>query len=461
VHASMEKDKDIAIEQIEQLELEPIERKTLTFGRDTDTDNTARRNTRFRPTTDKDTFKGFATSYIDINTDTDVEDDGVAVREKDEVEVEDDTPPSFPTPLMSDTNASDGGSVDMDGEAEADDETVTTTCLIIKYKRQQRTQFRERVQQLLTRQQQQGQDNDADADLDAEDDHTSINISTVGTEFGLRQPSGTNTLKPKNGNISNIDSTPRDPMRNGLRPAGNTNNNAEGFAGTRGNGNVVAGGRKFKRRPRAQVNHEFEDLDSIVMTLTKEDLDYLKSQSSGMIESMEVDAIRMPFYDYDHASILDGDEDEDEEDEQDTTSNSTSTNINITYGVTDVQAPELWGKGLDGSGQKVCIIDSGVDLSHPDFNGTKFTGTNQRGVWNQDQCGHGTHVAGVIAAKEGSVGVTGIAYNANVFIVRVFSGNGNGCGWMYSSGLMAAAGKCRIAGATIINMSLGGRCHEF
>jgi hypothetical protein len=474
---------------------------------DVDIDITARRNTRFRPTNNGN---GFATTsdsvsdnnnpninniHIEDDVDVDVEDDAgvAAVGEKDEEE--DDTPPSFPTtPLMFDTTnaASDnGGFVDLDvvnGEAEAQDETVTPTAtrVIIKYKRQQRTQFRERVQQLLTRQQQR-QDNDADAEDDNTSTSTSLVISTVSTEFGLRQPnSGTNRLKPKNHDnkttgITATTTTPRrDPtMRNGLRPAGGgaaPNNEEQGFAGNRGNG---GGGRTFKgkRPPPAKVNLELEELDSIVMTLTKEDLDYLKSQSSGMIESMEVDAIRMPFYNHDHASILDEEEDEDEQKEQDTTSTSNSTSTNnihakqlnnrniskkrrldkITYGVTDVQAPELWSKGLDGSGQKVCILDTGVDLSHTDLNGNKFTGTNQHtSTWNQDQCGHGTHVAGVIAAKAGNGGVKGIAYNANVFIVRVFSGNSNGCGWTYSSGLMAAAEQCRKAGATIINMSLGG-----
>jgi len=75
--------------------------------------------------------------------------------------------------------------------------------------------------------------------------------------------------------------------------------------------------------------------------------------------------------------------------------------------------------------------------------------------WNVDTCKHGTHVSGTIAGANNQVGVVGVAYNAKIHIVRVFS-SGSGCGWSYASGIIAAVEECQRAGANVISMSLGG-----
>lgn len=127
------------------------------------------------------------------------------------------------------------------------------------------------------------------------------------------------------------------------------------------------------------------------------------------------------------------------------------------YGIPMVQADQLSFAGAANT--TVCIIDSGYYLGHEDLpsDSSMVTGTNDAfaGLWNQDGDGHGTHVAGTIAALTNSVGVLGVMPNGNLklHIVRVFDDAGN---WAYSSDLVAALAVCRNNGANVVNMSLGG-----
>ncbi len=106
------------------------------------------------------------------------------------------------------------------------------------------------------------------------------------------------------------------------------------------------------------------------------------------------------------------------------------------------------------AGQKVCIIDSGLDLSNTDFDWANIDGTNDSGTGNWFEHGgpHGTHVAGTVAAEDNGFGVVGMAPGVPLHIIKVF----NESGWGYSSDLAQAADLCTQAGANIITMSLGG-----
>ncbi|MEW9799383.1 S8 family serine peptidase [Alteromonas sp. CYL-A6] len=106
------------------------------------------------------------------------------------------------------------------------------------------------------------------------------------------------------------------------------------------------------------------------------------------------------------------------------------------------------------AGMKVCVIDSGLDATNPDFEWSKITGDNDPGTGNWFDNGgpHGTHVAGTIGAADNSYGVVGMAPGVDMHIIKVF----NAAGWGYSSDLAQAAQLCSQAGANIINMSLGG-----
>jgi subtilisin family serine protease len=131
------------------------------------------------------------------------------------------------------------------------------------------------------------------------------------------------------------------------------------------------------------------------------------------------------------------------------------------YGIKQVQADQLLPLmgTVQAGARKVCIIDSGYDGGHEDLShGSLVTGDNDptgAGNWNVDQNGHGTHVAGTIAAINaagtGVVGVDGSGKLA-LHIIKVFGANG----WAYSSSLTSAANLCKTRGAQVISMSLGG-----
>lgn len=124
------------------------------------------------------------------------------------------------------------------------------------------------------------------------------------------------------------------------------------------------------------------------------------------------------------------------------------------YGITMVQA-DLVNDPAEAT-RTVCIIDSGYYLGHEDLGTTNVTGTNVSGTgnWYQDTCGHGSHVAGTIAAVNNNVGVVGVTGNVKLHIVKVF--DGEACNWAYASSLVSALNTCTGAGANVINMSLGG-----
>jgi len=106
------------------------------------------------------------------------------------------------------------------------------------------------------------------------------------------------------------------------------------------------------------------------------------------------------------------------------------------------------------AGQKVCVIDSGLDNSNTDFDWGVISGDNDSGTGNWFDHGgsHGTHVAGTVAAADNGFGVVGMAPGVPLHIIKVF----NESGWGYSSDLAHAADLCGQAGANIITMSLGG-----
>ena len=123
------------------------------------------------------------------------------------------------------------------------------------------------------------------------------------------------------------------------------------------------------------------------------------------------------------------------------------------YGINSVQAPQTWAVGADGSGIKVCVIDSGINAAHEDFAGIAMSG--YPAGWNNDSCGHGTHVAGTIAAANNGAGVVGVSPGkVSLHIIKVF--DGATCAYSYASSVADAANRCKDAGAKVVSMSLGG-----
>ena len=110
--------------------------------------------------------------------------------------------------------------------------------------------------------------------------------------------------------------------------------------------------------------------------------------------------------------------------------------------------------GASGAGAVIAVIDTDVDLDHREFQGRIVRGYDFVGNDSvaDDGNGHGTHVAGIIAAANDGVGVTGVAYSASIMPVRVLNNNGSGSTSDVIAGIRFAADN----GADVINLSLGG-----
>ncbi len=116
-----------------------------------------------------------------------------------------------------------------------------------------------------------------------------------------------------------------------------------------------------------------------------------------------------------------------------------------------IQAPASWQRST-GAGVTVAVIDSGVDATHPDLAGQVLPGVDLVDGSGSDRNGHGTHVAGTIAAVTGNgVGVAGFAPDAKILPVRVLGADGSGSMSAVANGITWAADH----GAQVINMSLG------
>jgi subtilisin family serine protease len=141
------------------------------------------------------------------------------------------------------------------------------------------------------------------------------------------------------------------------------------------------------------------------------------------------------------------------------------------WGLARIAAPQAW-RLTRGGGVRVAVVDTGVDFRHPDLRkrlvavrGSDLTrntayrcpyersrgGRRSRAVAADDN-GHGTHVAGVVAARAGNdIGVAGVAPNARVVPVKVLDKKGSGTDAAVARGIcFAVAQKARV-----INLSLG------
>lgn len=158
------------------------------------------------------------------------------------------------------------------------------------------------------------------------------------------------------------------------------------------------------------------------------------------------------------------------------------------YGPSLINVPAVWDQGYTGRDIIVAVIDTGIDLNHPDLAGSFWQNpreipgdrldndnngyiddlygydfvsrdNNPRHTTSREQ--HGTHVAGIITANRNGADaidsnnrtyeVTGIAYDALIMPIRVLNSSGRGTSQAVASGIRYAADN----GAHIINLSLG------
>lgn len=113
----------------------------------------------------------------------------------------------------------------------------------------------------------------------------------------------------------------------------------------------------------------------------------------------------------------------------------------------------------DGSGKTAWIIDTGIDLDHPDLNVDASRGANfTRAKSPDDDNGHGSHVAGTIAALDNNIGVVGVAAGATVVPVKVLDRRGSGYYSWIIAGVDYVAANASPGDAA--NMSLGGSAYQ-
>jgi len=106
-----------------------------------------------------------------------------------------------------------------------------------------------------------------------------------------------------------------------------------------------------------------------------------------------------------------------------------------------------------GNGIKVAIIDTGIDVDHPDLvDNIKggYNTTSKKKSYDDDN-GHGTHVAGIIAAVDNEIGVIGVAPEADLYAIKALDAYGDG----YVSDIVEGIEWCVDNDIDIINMSLG------
>ncbi|RJQ26288.1 MAG: peptidase S8 [Peptococcaceae bacterium] len=133
----------------------------------------------------------------------------------------------------------------------------------------------------------------------------------------------------------------------------------------------------------------------------------------------------------------------------------------LPWGVDRIDAEQVWPGGVTGTNVKVAFIDTGVDKDHPDLKGNlkggiltintgPYARKNPAKGWEDDN-GHGTHVAGIMAALDNTIGVTGVGPTASLYAVKALDRKGSG----YLSDVIEGIDWCIQNGMDVVNMSLG------
>ncbi len=125
-----------------------------------------------------------------------------------------------------------------------------------------------------------------------------------------------------------------------------------------------------------------------------------------------------------------------------------------------VGADVAWDAGYTGEGARVAIVDTGIWYYHPDLQGNIDFAAGASFVIDApdflDDNGHGTHVAGIVAAIDNDWGIIGVAPNATLIPVKALSSTGSGNISWIAAGIVHAADR----DADIINLSLGGTVNK-
>jgi len=124
----------------------------------------------------------------------------------------------------------------------------------------------------------------------------------------------------------------------------------------------------------------------------------------------------------------------------------------VPWNIARVNAPPAWNAST-GQGVKVAILDTGIQLNHPDLQASikgniNLTNPRRNG---EDDNGHGTHVAGVIGALNNAIGVVGVAPQTDLYAVKVLDRRGSG----FLSDIIAGMDWAIDNNMQVVNMSFG------
>lgn len=124
----------------------------------------------------------------------------------------------------------------------------------------------------------------------------------------------------------------------------------------------------------------------------------------------------------------------------------------IPWGIRRIGAPEAWSAST-GNQIRIGVIDTGADFNHPDLRHSLARGVNllNPATLPYDDNGHGTHIAGTIAASGGHEGMMGVAPRSLVYPVKAFDHNGSA----FVSDIILGIDWCVQNRMHIVNMSFG------
>ncbi len=129
----------------------------------------------------------------------------------------------------------------------------------------------------------------------------------------------------------------------------------------------------------------------------------------------------------------------------------------ITWGISRVNAPLAWNNST-GKNEKIAVLDTGINNAHPDLSvsgGINHVGKSKNKKWGDDN-GHGTHVAGIISARNNSIGVIGVAPYAQLYAVKVLDAYGGG----YISDIIEGIDWAVQNNMDVVSLSLGTRTYS-
>jgi len=120
-----------------------------------------------------------------------------------------------------------------------------------------------------------------------------------------------------------------------------------------------------------------------------------------------------------------------------------------------IGADKVWAEGIDGSGVKVAILDTGIDTDHPELQDSYLGGYDyvNNDPYPEDDHGHGTHVSGIITANGlSNANSKGVAPGAGIYMYKVCDSGGS----CYEDDMIAAMEAAVQTDAKVMSISIGG-----